>query len=179
VKRQFWVLSRRFLVPIPNPEPQFLVEYEIHACTRRCAVTGRDLAPGEAYYSALLPDGLSWRRADYSIEAWQGPPAEALGWWKSQRPDERRRHWAPNDILLDFFDQLEGRPDTQDTRYVLALFLVRRRVMRLEDTETDPAGGECLVLACPRRDTTHRVPVVAPDEARANQIQEELARLLR
>jgi hypothetical protein len=56
--------------------------------------------------------------------------------------------------------------------------LVRRRVMRLEEEEHDDQGREVLVLYCPRRETTYRVPVVAPDESRINQIQDELARLL-
>lgn len=155
------------------------MDYEIQSCTRRCAVSGRELAPGEAYYSALVPEGEGWRRYDYAPEAWQGPPPEAVGWWKSQRPDERRTRWAPNDVLLDFFDQLEGQAENQDLRYVLALLLVRRRVMRLEETEPQPEGGEVLVLECPRRETTYRVPAMLPDETRAQQIQDELARLLR
>jgi len=155
------------------------MDYEIQTCTRRCAATGRELSPGEAYYSALVPDGEGWRRLDYAAETWQGPPPEAVGWWKSQRPDARRVHWAPNDVLLEFFDRLEGQAENQDLRYVLALFLVRRRVMRLEETQTDDQGHEVLVLSCPRRESTHQVPAVVPDEARINQIQDELARLLR
>jgi hypothetical protein len=154
------------------------MDYEFQTCTRRCAATGRELAPGEAYYSALVPDGEGWRRLDYAVEAWQGPPPEALGWWKSQRPDVRRAHWAPNDVLLDFFDRLEGQAENQDLRYVLALLLVRRRVMRLEETQSAGQGPEVLVLYCPRRETTHQVAAIVPDEARAKQIQEELARLL-
>ena len=154
------------------------MDYEIQSCTRRCAASGRELAPGESYYSALVPEGSGYRRYDYAEEAWKGPPEGAVGWWKSQRPDKRRARWAPNDVLLDFFDQLEGQEQSQDLRYVLALLLVRRRVMRLEQTESTP-GGDVLVLDCPRRETTHRVPAVVPDEQRAKQIQEELARLLR
>ena len=63
-------------------------------------------------------------------------------------------------------------------RYVLALLLVRRRVMRLDETEQDEQGREMLVLYCPRRDATYRTPVVIPDESGVNQIQDELARLL-
>jgi hypothetical protein len=154
------------------------MDYEFQPCTRRCATTGRELAPGESYYSALVPEGSGYRRVDYAEDAWQGPPPGAIGWWKSQRPDKRRARWAPNDVLLDFFDQLEGQQQNQDLRYVLALLLVRRRVLKLDQTETTPEG-EVLVLECPRRESTHRVRTIVPDEARAVQIQEELARLLR
>ena len=55
---------------------------------------------------------------------------------------------------------------------------VRRRVLRQEETERDPAGQEIAVLYCPRRETTYRVAAVMPDDAHVAEIQEELARLL-
>jgi uncharacterized protein YbaR (Trm112 family) len=80
--------------------------------------------------------------------------------------------------MLQFFEELRQKPELQDMRYVLALLLVRRRVMRLEESEHDAQGRELLVLYCPRRDTAYRVPVVIPEESRAGTIQEELAALL-
>ena len=156
------------------------MDFEIQRCTRHCAATKRELAPGEEYYSVVISEGANVVRYDYSREAWTGPPPSAIGWWKSQipGPETRRKHWAPNDVMLQFFDELEHQPDKQDMRYVLALLLVRRRVMRLEDTERSPQGDEVLVLHCPRRDATYRVPAVVPEESRIDQIQEELARLL-
>ena len=65
-----------------------------------------------------------------------------------------------------------------DMCYVLALLLVRRRVVRLEETEHDPTGHELSVLYCPRRETTYRVPTVIPSDERAAAIQQELAELL-
>ena len=94
---------------------------------RRCSTTGREFAPAEEFYSALVAEGAELRRLDYCVEAWQGPPPGAVGWWKSQVPDRNaaRAHWAPNDVLLSFFDELADQPDKQDMRYVLALLLVR------------------------------------------------------
>jgi len=156
------------------------MDYELQHCTRHCAASGRELQPGEWYYSVLTDDGSDLKRHDYSIEAWQGPPEDALGWWKAQVPDlhSKKKHWAPNDVMLHFFDELADQPDRQDMRYVLALLLVRRRVMRVEEEEYDEQGRQFAVLYCTRRDTTYRVPVVVPDESRVEAIQEELARLL-
>jgi len=156
------------------------MDFEIERCTRRCAVTGQELQPGETFYSVLVEEKGRLRRYDYSEAGWSGPPAEAIACWKSQIPDPRARRpsWAPGDVMLEFFDELEDQPEREDMRYLLALLLVRRRVMRLEETERDAQGRETLVLYCPRREATYRVPVVSPSEERIKTIQEELARLL-
>ncbi len=156
------------------------MDYEIQRCTRRCGATDRELQPGEEFYSVLVAEGAKLVRHDYSVEAWQGPPEGAAGWWKSQvpRPDAKRVHWAPNDVMLQFFEELEQQPTRQDMRYVLALLLVRRRVMRLEEEIKEADGRETLVLYCPRREATYRVSVVMPDESRTDEIQQELANLL-
>ena len=198
------------------------MDYEIQRCTRHCSTSGRELLPGEPFYSALVTEGAELCRLDYAADAWQGPPENTIGWWKSEIPDpkNRRMHWAPNDVMLQFFDELGGQPDEQGgqpdelggqpdeqggqpdeqggqpdeqggqpderggqpdrraMKYVLSLLLVRRRVMRLEENETDERGNPLLVLYCPRRDATYKVPAVVPDQPTAEKIQDELTRLL-
>jgi hypothetical protein len=171
-----------------------VMDYEIHRSTRHCAKTGRELVPGETFYSVLTAAGSQLVREDFANETWEGPPEGALGWWKSHvpSPDARKLHWAPNDVMLDLFEQLADDAGQADLRYVLALLLIRRRVMRLEDTERsestgDPTGepthensqpGETIVLYCPRRESEHRIAAVAPTAERVIEIQQELARLL-
>ena len=119
------------------------MDYDVERPAKRCSVTDREFAPGETYYSVLLPEGDGWRRADYSAEAWTGPPEGAVGWWKLRIPDEKskKNSRAPNDVMLRFFDELAASAEKQDMRYVLALLLVRRRVMRHEDTERTRRAG--------------------------------------
>jgi hypothetical protein len=157
------------------------MDYEVQRCTRHCAETGREFAPGETFYSALVAEGAELRRCDYSAKAWHGPPENAVGWWKAQMPDRdtARVHWAPNDVLLSFFDEVSMQPEKEDIRYVLSLLMVRRRVMRLEERETDEQGRETMLLYCPRRETTYRVLVLDPESVRIDQIQQELTRLLK
>lgn len=157
-----------------------LIDYEIQRCTRHCAATGRELIEGESFYSVLLPRGATLERLDYSTEAWNGPPSDALGWWKSQMPtrEAKKAQLAPSDVLLEFFAGLADLPEQADMRYVVALLLVRRRILRLEETQTDDAGHETLVLFCHRDESMHRVPVVMPDERRADEIQAQISNLL-
>ncbi len=157
-----------------------MLDFEVQRCTRRCASTEREFKPGEPFYSVLIQDGARVIRQDYCVDAWTGPPENALGFWKSEMPDPsaRKIHWAPNDVMRHYFQQLVERDEDRDTAYVLALLLVRRRLMRLEDTERDDAGREFLVLYCPREENEYRVPVVEPGTLRIQQIQEELVKLL-
>ena len=57
------------------------MDYEIQRCTRRCAATEREFAPGEEFFSVLVAEGAELRRLDYCAEAWEGPPENATGNW--------------------------------------------------------------------------------------------------
>jgi hypothetical protein len=157
-----------------------MIDYEVQRCTRHCATTGRELQAGETFFSTLTAEGADVVRRDYSPEAWQGPPDGVLGWWKSRMPerDARKLHFAPNDVMLDLLESLESQPGMEDMRYVLALLLIRRRVVRLEETQRDDTGREVSALYCPRRETTYEVPTAMPSAERTAEIQEELSRLL-
>jgi hypothetical protein len=157
-----------------------VLDFEVQRCTRRCAATDRELKPGELFFSVLVPEGAAIVRYDYCEEGWQGAPDNALGWWKSQMPDPQahRLHWAPNDVMLHYFEELANEPERSDTRYVLALLMLRRRIVRLEETQTDEQGEEVMVLYCAKKETEYRINVADPEPERVGQIQEELANLL-
>ncbi|GAB6167224.1 hypothetical protein JCM19992_32240 [Thermostilla marina] len=154
-------------------------DFPIGRCTRHCAVTERELTPGEVYYAALVEDGDGWKRLDFSAEAWKGPPEGCVGWWKSRVPEQnaKRRRWAPTDIMLRLLDALADRPDRADMRYVLALFLIRRRLLR-EEERAGEGDSQILTVYSPRLDRTWDIPVVYPAEERVRQIQDELTKLL-
>ena len=157
-----------------------MLDFDIQRCSRRCSVTDRELKNGETCYSALVPQGGEVARLDFSAEAWPGPPENAIGWWQSTvvDPNAGRPHWAPNDVMLNYFERLLEDPAAEDARYVLALLLVRRRIARVERTEHDAAGREQLVIYCPRNEREYSVSEAMPSDERAQQIQQQLAELL-
>jgi len=157
-----------------------MLDFDIQRCTRRCAKSGDELKPGDNFYSVLIAEGNKVLRYDYAEGNWEGPPEQSLGWWKSQMPsaNANRVNWAPNDVMLHYFQELEDQDGKQETRYVLALLMVRRRVVRLEDTETDDDGNELLVLFCPKTENEYKVQVVDPTEEKILEVQDELAQLL-
>jgi len=92
--------------------------------------------------------------------------------------DAKKLHWAPNDVMLELLEGLASQPERQDMRYVLALLLIRRRVVRLEETRKDESSREVSILYCPRREATYTIVTAMPSEPRIAEIQEELSRLL-
>ena len=155
-----------------------MIDFEIQRCTRHCAVTGREFKPGEIFYSVLLPDGNSWKRLDYSAESWHGPPEGCIAWWRTQMPAaEQKRHWAPSEVMVRCLEELAERPDRSDFRYVLALLMIRRRILRLEETRREN-GTEILRVYCPLTDATYEIPAVVPPEERLQELEQELLSLL-
>ena len=162
-----------------------LLDFEVQRCTRCCAATERSLVPGDECYSVLEVVGADVVRKDYCSEAWHCAPEAALGWWKSRVPEPtaKKIKLAPNDVLLELFEQLADKTEQQDLRYVLALLLVRRRVLRVDvNTESYDSSpehtAETMTLYCPKRDTTYDVAVAMPGSERIDEIQHQLSELL-
>jgi hypothetical protein len=156
------------------------VDFEIGRFTRRCAATDREFRPGDTFYSVLIPAGATVIRKDYSADHWPGAAEESICWWKSEMPDTSAHKvtWAPNDAILGYFTELIEKPTRADQLYVLALLMIRKRIVRLEESQRNEAGDEEMLLYCPGNEQEYRVAVVEPDAQRIEQIQTELAQLL-
>ena len=179
--------------------PDRVIDFEVQRSTRRCAVTDKPFEPGEAYVSLLRTTGNGRdkrvERLDYSLDHWQAPsessdrqPADSIvGWWRSRMPDkgESGAKLAPNEVLLGLLDAWADEQERSEARYVLALLLVRRKVLRMVeaslDLDTTPASqhaAEVLRVVCPSRDEIYELPVESPSEDRIVEIQAELNELL-
>ena len=151
----------------PKTPPRFfrfllhmLGEYKVSRCSRQCHALERPLRDGEWYYSVVLESGDEYARRDYSAEAWQGPPEGTIGWWKNRMPtsDEKKMVLAPPEVLIDLLRQMGNFAGKEKSRYLLALMLMRRRLVRpIQSTDDAPTAGE----DGPPPDGVMRVEVVA------------------
>ena len=156
------------------------MDIKIHRPRGTCAHSGRPFVPGEAFHSALVRSAAGIERIDVAAEAWTGPPVNTLAAWKSAYPaaDAAGPELAPVDVLLDMLDELARNPDDAAVRYLLALQLVRRRVLKIVDPPADAERTTDLVLSCRRRDREYRVAAVTAEDAAAPGTGERLAALL-
>ena len=118
-------------------------------------------------------------RRDIACGEWTGPVEGAIAWWKARVPlgDASKPKLAPQDVLLNLFAELADRPDEAEFRYVLGLLLIRRRILKLEETRRD-AQGELLILDCPRREEQYELRATTPDPTQTEQLQQRMIELL-
>jgi hypothetical protein len=108
--------------------------YPISHCSGVCAATARQLAAGEKYVAALISQGEELERRDYSLEAWTtgSRPSGLFASWVSmyRGSNVAAKSTLSDDEAADLFEQLaEAQAPTQQAfRYILALFLVRRKL---------------------------------------------------
>jgi hypothetical protein len=158
-----------------------MTDYQIQPNTRRCTVSGRDLRPGEKFFTALVEDGGKFLRQDYSSEAWHGPPPGAFSFWSGRVPaqQEHRKPRIDDELLMDCFGRLEGQddPGRVNFRYVLALLLMRRKRLKFEEARKD-GERELLCLRCARTGAKYQVVNPRLTEAEMAAVQEEVLKVL-
>ncbi len=126
--------------------------YEITRSSGQCALTGRTLEPGEAYMSTLVEtdpaaggaspvQALGLQRVDVSMEAWDEGrrPERLFSHWKSivPQPNQKKKLFVDDEVLMNLLRRLADadQPQRIAFRFVLALILMRKKLVRYEGTQ--------------------------------------------
>lgn len=160
-----------------------MTEYDIQALTRVCALSGRELKPGERYFAALTESAGKLVRTDYAADAWPGPPENAVAYWCGKVPaagTKPRKAAVNDDLLLDCFDRLKDSTDADglNFRYVATLLLMRRKRFRFEDAARDAAGRDVLIVRDARGGAVHQVIDPRLNDEQTAAVQTEVFRVL-
>jgi hypothetical protein len=147
-------------------------DWEIKSRAHQCSRTGREFLEGEFFYTLLIREGEGFRREDLSEEAWKerNDNIEPFSFWRSKYdpPAPPPAEPLPRDDAEGLLRRLiqENDPAYANVRYILALMLERKRVIRpLESSDDDMlvyehlSTGETLVLANPKL-SFDRIPEV-------------------
>src|SRR5271156_5213575 len=111
-------------------------EWNIQSRALQCAVSGRPFEKGERVYSALYWREGQYVRVDLSAEAWKArnDNIEPLSAWQTEFVPPPPP--APEALKKDDAESLLRRliaanePGTRNARYILALMLERKKVLR-------------------------------------------------
>ena len=117
-------------------------EWDVAKGSGRCAVSGREFAEGEPYFAVLVQGEQGLERRDYSVEAWTGPPEGCFCYWRGHVPVREKKSATlsvDQELLTHLFLRLEDEESEmhQQFRFVLALLLMRKRLLKYEQSTRD------------------------------------------
>jgi len=156
-------------------------QWQIERSEGKCAGTGRVLEPGEAYYAALIDSESGFERHDYSCDYWEQHRPEVFSFWKTQipLPTQKKKLFVDDGVLVNLFERLadEKEPIKINFRFVLALILMRKRLLKYEDTRREN-GQEIWKMRFVREKEIH--PVINPNlgDEQIEQVSQELSAIL-
>lgn len=165
--------------------------FELGRRSEHCGLTGSLLRPGDHVVTALFEkdgeEGLE--RRDYLADAWtQGPrPRGVFAFWRGTVPDPsaKPRALIDSESVMSIFESLadDDDPRRQLFRYLLALVLVRKRMLSIVDSRPGENGRGSVMLVRPRGaapEAAH-IEVIDPgvDEASVAEATEQLEAVLR
>ncbi|MFV0415783.1 MAG: hypothetical protein ACK5NG_05395 [Chthoniobacterales bacterium] len=118
-------------------------DWNIKGRAQVCAVTEREFAEGESFYTLLYDEAEGFRREDLSEEAWaaRNENIQPFSFWKSKYepplppPPETLKKDDAEGLLRYLVEQ--NLPEHTNARYILALMLERKRVFRPIDGPDD------------------------------------------
>lgn len=156
-------------------------DYEVSRPAGKCHVSGRMIAEGERFHTAIIETPQGFERRDYAEDAWTGPPEGALCHFQTRLPkkEEHRKVFVGDEVLLNFFLQLGDAAEASRARFrfVLALILLRKRLLKYERTIREE-GKEFWEMRLMRDRTLHRIFNPSLNDEQIHDLTRELGAVL-
>lgn len=156
-------------------------EWAINKPVGQCHGTGRKIEYGEEYFGALVQTEEGLQRRDFCADYWESQKPQTFCHWKTRlpQPGQKKQLFVDDQMLMAFFERLEQETEPQKVnfRFVLALILMRKRILKYEDTRTD--GDKEIWVLRTVGDRQH-VEVVNPhlDEAQIEELSSQIGEIL-
>jgi hypothetical protein len=111
-------------------------DWEIEKPLGRCYGTGKKIESGQEYYGALVETERGLERRDFCVDYWEREKPSVFCYWKTKLapPEQRKRVFVDEEMLMAFFDRLAGETEQErvNFRFVLALVLMRKRRLKYD-----------------------------------------------
>ncbi|MAX25185.1 MAG: hypothetical protein CMJ19_11845 [Phycisphaeraceae bacterium] len=180
--------------------------YQIQRTTGVCAFTERKLEPGEEYVATLVDapleegqkpgkDDPGFIRIDISMQAWdEGKrPENLFSFWKTTvpEPSKKKKLFVDDSVLMNLLLRLadETQPQRQAFRFVIALILMRKKLLRYDKSAKQEDGTEVWTMT-PKMDVAkghmgkwdekNKLQIIDPhlDEDQIQQVSDQLGQIL-
>jgi len=151
--------------------------------TGSCCKCQKEFKEQETYQATLYEVSEGFVRRDFCQECWSDQfRDEAFSFWQARVPkkEEKKRIFLDDTVLVDFFKRLTEAEDEskQGFCFVLALILMRKRVLKYVSTEQKPGGLEVWIMKLTGDDKEYKVPNPHLDDEQIEKIRAELTNVL-
>lgn len=156
-------------------------DWAINKPLGQCYGTGQKIEYGQEYFGALVQTEEGLQRRDFSAEYWESQKPETFCYWKTRlpKPGQKKQLFVDDQMLMAFFERLgkETEPEKVNFRFVLALILMRKRILKYEETRTDGDTEVWLLRTVGDRQTAE---VINPhlDEEQIEQLSSQIGEIL-
>jgi hypothetical protein len=159
-------------------------EWSIQSRSERCSATGAPFQEGEFFYTLLFDEKEGLRREDLSEEAWKARDSsrEPYSFWRSKfelpppaAPEALGKQTA-EDLLRAFMQQ--NSPQHASVRYILALMLERKRLLKQVEAHRNEQGERTLIYEHAKTGEVFVIPEPTLRLDQMEQVQTEVAALL-
>ena len=138
-----------------------MADWEINKTLGHCTGTDREFEIGEEYFAALVQTEDGLERQDFSIDYWNEAKPPVYCFWKTKMadPEEKKKLFIDDAMLMAFFDRLaeETDPEKVNFRFVLTLILMRKRKLKYDGCKIDDGGAEVWTLKVAGQDRFGKV----------------------
>lgn len=159
-------------------------EWSIQSRSDRCSATGARFQEGEFFYTLLFDEKEGLRREDLSEEAWKARDSsrEPFSFWRSKfelpppHPPEALGKQTAEDLLRLYMQ--EDSPQHTSARYILALMLERKRLLKQVEARRNEQGERTLIYEHPKTGEVFVIPEPSLQLDQMEQVQTEVSALL-
>jgi hypothetical protein len=159
-------------------------EWEVDKPLGQCYGTGRKIDYGEEYFGALVETEQGLQRRDFCADYWEGQKPEVFCHWKSKlpQPGQKKQIFIDDQMLMAFFERLakETEQEKIDFRFVLALILMRKRILKYDATRSEGDREIWRLRIVGEKSADRRIEVINPhlDEEQIEQLSSQIGEIL-
>ena len=125
-------------------------------------------------------------REDFCADCWGAKPSQGdpktIGFWRTTvpAPREKKKLLVDDELLINFFQRLEdaAEPVQVNLRFVLALVLMRKKLLIYDRSDKGPDGSETWVMHLRGRQETCRVTNPHMDDDKVSEVSRQLGQVM-
>ena len=161
-----------------------MTEWDIQSRADTCTGCQRPFVDKEAYQTLLSMDAAGYTRRDLCAACFAGAPRDGvISYWQGEYklppppPPEAIQKETAETLLRKLVESTD--PSHASTRYILAVMLERKRILKHRDTVHEEDGAELLVYEhAPHGGIASRCPIRICGWINLAQVQQEVSALL-